>query len=89
MLKNGNFVLLECFARKLESFYAICRFFKRAEEIDFGLQANVLSFSYAFKLEEAGNLIMISVDELQFKTIVLPEGSTYLVSVLKEGFEHN
>ena len=89
MLKNGNFVLIECFAKKSGEYFAICRAFRNVVEIDLDILGNLLSGSYIFKLTDAGSLDMISVEKLLFKTIVITENKTHLVSVIREGFEHN
>ena len=81
MLKDDNFVLIE--------FLAVCRAFRNVVEIDLDILGNLLSGSFIFKLREAGSLDMMSVEKLLFKTIVITENKTHLVSVMREGFEHN
>ena len=71
MLKDGNFVLIECFAKKSGEYFAICRAFRNVVEIDLDFLGNLLSAYYILKLREAGSLDRISVEKLLFKTIVV------------------
>ena len=88
MLSNGNFVSLECFANRTGISYAVVRQFESVEEIKLGLLKET-SFAYKFTLSGLGDLRLIKVDNLKFKTIVYPNGNILDVSIIKEGFEHN
>ena len=88
MLSNGNLISLECFANRTGISYAVVRQFESVEEIKLGLLKET-SFAYIFKLSGLGDLRLIKVDDLKFKTIFYPNGKILHVSVMKEGFEHN
>ena len=87
-LRNGDFVHVETFA-KLENneIVVIARIFQMVEPIDITCHSKE-SFGLLFKLSKTTEFKIFSVKELVYKTVVLPFENKLLVSVMKEGFDH-
>ena len=79
---------METFA-KLENneIVVIARIFQMVEPIDITCHSKE-SFGLLFKLSKTTEFKIFSVKELVYKTVVLPFENKLLVSVMKEGFDH-
>ena len=88
-LKNNEFVRIEAYAMMDKSPVAIVRTFQMCREISFLGPSIEYSFNYTFEIGDLGALELLAVESLCFKTVVLQNSSTFSVSVIREGFEHN
>ena len=86
-LADERFFRVETYFSCNERTFAVGRATKNANEIDFPKIQNSTGFFYElFGLEP---LEIISTRIIKYKTVVSVQDATILVSVLKEGFEHN
>ena len=86
-LGDKRFFRVETYFSSSESTYAVGKAAKNVQQLDLLENENTYDFFYElFGLEE---LEIISTDNIISKTVVLVQESTLLVSVMREGFEHN
>ena len=86
-LADERFFRVETYFSCNERTFAVGRAAKNANEIFFPKIQNSTGFFYElFGLEP---LEIISTRSIKYKTVVSIQDATILVSVLKEGFEHN
>ena len=87
-ISGGAFIQIFCFAVFENESYAIAKPFEVVSELNL-LSKCGNSYDLFFKLSHPGCLMRLSVKKLMYKCVVLPEGNSLLVSVMREGFEHN
>ena len=78
---------METYFSSSESTYAVGKAAKNVQKLD--LLENEITYDFFYELFGLEELEIISTDNIISKTVVLVQGSTLLVSVMREGFEHN
>ena len=86
-LSDGRFFFVRTYFSGPEGNFAVGRYSKYANEVD--MTHSNKSFGFFFELFGLGSWGKVNVYEIKYKTVVLREDSLTLVSVIKEGFEHN
>ena len=82
------FVLIECFVLKNVSNHALCLPFVEMTNLKMFNCSD--PFPFFFQISNPGSPVRVLIDELAYKTAyVLPSSGCYIVSVIKEGYEHN
>ena len=87
-LCDKQIVLAEVYVFVENKFYALVRFFQEVDDIV--LTRSELSYDLMYHVADAGELKLVDVNKISSKCVVYRETeSSFCLSVVKEGFEHN
>ena len=85
---DNKFVICEVYVSCQNENFALLRYFQDVQEVF--LSQDNLPCGLLFDIRNSGDLEKVSVEKLEFECIVYKRSkSSYRISVVKEGFEHN